>query len=76
VPGAKERKWRSRRWQAGRANVASRTVGVPGDPSDVGNRGYWVGTVSLVVEAALVVPSAGMLLALRQRPPSAVPSGA
>jgi hypothetical protein len=51
-------------------------VGVPGDPGDVGNWGYWVGTVSLVVEAALVVLSAGMLLALRQRPPSAVPSGA
>jgi hypothetical protein len=32
--------------------------------------------VSLVVEAALVVLSAGMLLALRQRPPSAVPSAA
>ena len=58
------------------AYVASRTVGVPGDPSDVGNWGYWVGTVSLVVEAALVVLSAGMLLALRQRPLSAVPSGA
>lgn len=51
-------------------------MGVPGDPSDVGNWGYWVGTVSLVVEAALVVLSAGMLLALRQRPLSAVPSGA
>jgi hypothetical protein len=32
--------------------------------------------VSLVVEAALVVLSADMPLALRQRPPSAVPSGA
>jgi hypothetical protein len=61
---------------AGRANVASRTVGVPGDPSDVGNWGYWVGTVSLFVEAALIVLSAGMLLALRQRPPAAAPSGA
>jgi hypothetical protein len=58
------------------AYVASRTVGVPGDPSDVGNWGYWVGTVSLVVEAALVVLSAGMLLALRQRPSAAAPSGA
>jgi hypothetical protein len=57
------------------AYVASRTVGVPGDLSDVGNWGYWVGTVSLVVEAALVVLSAGMLLALRQRP-SGAPSGA
>ncbi len=49
------------------AYVASRTVGVPGEPSDVGNWGYWVGTVSLVVEAALVVLSVSMLLALRQR---------
>jgi hypothetical protein len=32
--------------------------------------------VSLVIEAALVVLSAGMLLALRQRQPAAVPSGA
>jgi hypothetical protein len=29
--------------------------------------------LSLAVEAALVVLSAGMLLTLRQRPPSAVP---
>jgi hypothetical protein len=47
--------------------VASRTVALPGDPHDVGNWGYWVGTASLVVEAALVVLSVGMLLALRQR---------
>ena len=47
--------------------IASRTVGVPGDHGDVGNWGYWVGTVSLVVEAALMVLSAGLLLALRQR---------
>jgi len=58
------------------AYVASRTVGVPGDPGDVGNWGYWVGTVSLFVEAALVALSVGMLLALRQRPPSAAASGA
>ena len=50
--------------------IASRTVGVPGDPSDVGNWGYWVGTVSLFVEAALITLSAGMLLALRPRPAS------
>jgi len=48
--------------------VASRSVGVPGDYGDIGNWGYWVGTVSLVVEAALIVLSAGMLLALRERP--------
>ena len=47
--------------------VASRSVGVPGDPGDVGNWGYWVGTVSLFIEAALVVLSATMLLALRNR---------
>ena len=47
------------------AYVASRTVGVPGDPGDVGNWGDWVGTVSLFVEAALVLLSASMLLALR-----------
>jgi len=47
------------------AYIASRTVGVPGDPSDVGNWGDWVGTVSLFVEAALVLLSASMLLALR-----------
>jgi hypothetical protein len=44
----------------------SRTVGVPGDHGDVGNWGYWVGTVSLFVEAALVALSLSMLLALRQ----------
>jgi len=48
------------------AYVLSRSVGVPGDPGDVGNWGYWVGTVSLFVEAALVVLSVSMLLALRQ----------
>ena len=48
------------------AYVLSRTVGVPGDPGDVGNWGYWVGTVSLFVEAALIVLSVSMLLALRQ----------
>jgi len=48
------------------AYVLSRTVGVPGDSGDVGNWGYWVGTVSLFVEAALIVLSVSMLLALRQ----------
>jgi len=52
------------------AYIASRTVGVPGDPHDVGNWGYWIGTVSLIVEAALVTLSAGLLLALRPRPSS------
>jgi hypothetical protein len=48
------------------AYILSRTVGLPGDPGDVGNWGYWVGTVSLFVEAALIVLSVSMLLARRQ----------
>jgi MFS family permease len=35
--------------------IASRTVGVPGDPGDVGNWGYVLGTVSLLVEGTLIV---------------------
>jgi hypothetical protein len=58
------------------AYVASRTVGVPGDPGDVGNWGYWLGTVSLLVEAALVLLSVSMLLTLRQRASSAATSRA
>jgi len=49
------------------AYIASRTVGVPGDPGDIGNWGYWVGTVSLFVEAALVLLSVSMLRAERRR---------
>jgi hypothetical protein len=48
------------------AYLASRSVGLPGDPGDVGNWGYWVGTVSLFVEAALVVLSATVVVALWQ----------
>ena len=40
---------------------------MPGDSGDVGDWGYWVGTVSLLVEAALILLSVGMLLAARQR---------
>lgn len=47
--------------------LTSRTVGLPGDSADVGNWGYWLGTVSLLVEAALVMLSVTMLLAVRQR---------
>jgi hypothetical protein len=47
--------------------IASRSVGVPGDHGDIGNWGYWVGTVSLFAEAALIVLSVSMLLALRDR---------
>jgi hypothetical protein len=39
--------------------LTSRSIGLPGDPHDVGNWGYWVGTVSLFVEAALVILSLG-----------------
>ena len=42
--------------------ITSRSVGLPGDHADIGNWGYWLGTVSLIVEAALVILSAGMLL--------------
>jgi hypothetical protein len=48
--------------------ITTRTVGVPGDPHDVGNWGYWIGTVSLIIEAALVTLSASMLLVRPQRP--------
>lgn len=46
------------------AYIVSRTVGLPGDHADIGNWGYWTGTVSLFVEAALVVLSISMVLAL------------
>jgi len=48
--------------------VASRSIGVPGVHGDVGDWGYWVGTVSLVIEAALIVLGVTMLMAYRQRP--------
>jgi hypothetical protein len=35
--------------------ILSRTVGVPGDPGDIGNWGYLPGTVSLIVEGSFVV---------------------
>jgi hypothetical protein len=35
--------------------LLSRSVGIPGDPGDVGNWGYLLGTVSLVVEATFVL---------------------
>lgn len=42
--------------------LTSRSIGLPGDHADVGNWGYWVGTDSLMVEAALVILSVTMLL--------------
>jgi hypothetical protein len=50
--------------------ITTRSVGLPGDRGDVGNWGYWVGTESLIIEAALIVLSIAMLLAYRQRPSS------
>jgi hypothetical protein len=47
--------------------MASRTIGVPGDPGDVGNWSDWLGTVALVVEAALVILAVGVLLGQRHR---------
>jgi hypothetical protein len=52
--------------------IASRTVGVPGDPGDVGNWSDWIGTVALVIEAALVVLGIAMLRPRRLRPTSRV----
>jgi hypothetical protein len=46
--------------------LATRSVGLPGDPGDVGNWGDWVGTVSLFIEAALIMLSLSMLLARRR----------
>ncbi len=52
--------------------LASRSIGLPGDPHDVGNWGYWVGTVSLIIEAALMTLSLGMLWSLRRLPPQKI----
>ena len=49
------------------AYVVSRSIGLPGDHGDVGDWGYWVGTVALAVEAALIVLGITMLVAYRQR---------
>ena len=51
--------------------LASRTVGVPNDPSDVGNWSDWVGNMSLILEAALIMVSVGMLWTLLRHPPTA-----
>ena len=57
------------------AYLTSRTVGLPGDTDDVGNWGDWVGTMSLLFEAALIVLALGVLLSRtgdRIREPTAV----
>jgi hypothetical protein len=48
--------------------LASRTIGVPQDPGDIGNWSDWVGTLALVLEAGLVTVSVGMLRARLRRP--------
>jgi hypothetical protein len=44
------------------AYLASRTVGLPGDTGDIGNWGDWVGTMSLLFEAALIVVAVPIVL--------------
>jgi hypothetical protein len=39
------------------AYILSRTTGIPGDSGDIGNWGYTLGTVSLVIEGTLLVLS-------------------
>ena len=46
--------------------IMSRTVGVPGDPGDVGNWGYLLGTVSLVVEGSFIILAAICLMRIRR----------
>lgn len=45
--------------------LASRTIGVPQDPGDIGNWADWAGTTSLLIEAALIALSIAMLRAGR-----------
>lgn len=42
--------------------ILSRSVGLPGDPGDVGNWGYVLGTVSLVVEGSFVIMAVACLM--------------
>jgi len=55
--------------------VVSRAARVRAGHGAPGAAGYWTGTASLVIEAALVVLSLGMLVALRHRPAAAVTDG-
>jgi hypothetical protein len=52
------------------AYLLSRSVGLPGDSGDIGNWGYVLGTVSLIVEGALFALCATVLIRAltRQRP--------
>jgi hypothetical protein len=47
--------------------ILSRSVGLPGDPGDVGNWGYTLGTVSLVVEGLLFILSIVALVRARHQ---------
>lgn len=49
--------------------LATRTIGLPNDAGDVGNWDDWGGTMSLLVEAALIVLAVGVLVG-GQRVPS------
>jgi hypothetical protein len=46
----------------GIAYILSRTVGLPGDSADIGNWGYLLGTVSLIVEGTLFALCSMILL--------------
>jgi hypothetical protein len=46
--------------------ILSRSVGLPGDPGDVGNWGYLLGTVSLTVEGSLIVLAGFCLMRIRR----------
>jgi hypothetical protein len=50
--------------------IVSRSVGVPGDPGDVGNWGYLLGTVSLLVEGSFAILAVVCLTRLYQAKPS------
>jgi MFS family permease len=52
--------------------ILSGSVGVPGDPGDVGNWGHLLGTVSLVVEGSFVILAAACLTRLSRAKPDGV----
>jgi hypothetical protein len=56
--------------------ILSRSVGVPGDQGDVGNWGYLLGTVSLIVEGSFVILAAACVTRLyRARPDGTLEGG-
>ena len=46
--------------------ILSRSVGVPGDPGDIGNWGYLLGTVSLIVEGSVILLAGICLMRIRR----------